>query len=167
MKWQFPSLGHALIDIDSSIKAISFHLLNVHASGICVSLHACMTKANPTVEPLTPARGGGRARGRRRRAGDDAMDRASGCLYVLDGAADRAGGCLDELADGIVDEAGGDAADRAGGRLDELADGVVDEAGDDAADRAGGRLYELADGVVDEAGDAQQTPRRRVIARAH
>ena len=66
-----------------------------------------------------------------------------------------------------VDEAGDDAADRAGGRLDELADGVVDEAGDDAADRAGGRLYELADGVVDEAGDAQQTPRRRVIARAH
>jgi len=66
------------------------------------------------------------------------MDRASGCLYVLDGAADCAGGCLDELADGVVDEAGGDAADRAGGRLDELADGVVDEAGDDAADRAGG-----------------------------
>ena len=72
------------------------------------------------------------------------MDRASDCLYVLDGAADRAEGCLDELADGVVDEAGGD-----------------------AADRAGGRLYELADGVVDEAGDAQQTPRRRVIARAH
>ena len=35
------------------------------------------------------------------------MDRASDCLYVLDGAADRAEGCLDELADGVVDEAGG------------------------------------------------------------
>ena len=40
------------------------------------------------------------------------MDRASGCLYVLDGAADRAGGCLDELADGVVDEAGDDGTDR-------------------------------------------------------
>ena len=58
------------------------------------------------------------------------MDRASGCLYVLDGAADRAGGCLDELADGVVEEAGGDAAVRAGGCLDELADGVVDYDGD-------------------------------------
>ena len=125
----------------------------MHASGICASLHACVTNANPAAERLTPAGGGGRAWGRRRRAVNDAADRAGGCLYVLDGAADRAGGCLDELADGVVDEAGDDAADRAGGRLYELVDAIADEAGDDAADRAGGRLYELVDGVVDEAGD--------------